>query len=73
MAKKYIVIELQTSADGTVGNIVTAHDTQSQAESKWHTVLAAAAISQLPAHACVLMDNEGMPLDYRCYYHESED
>ena len=69
---KYIVIEIQTNANGTVGNIVTAHDTRAAAESTFHTVLASAAISALPSHAAVLMDNEGSIIDSRCYTHEPE-
>ena len=64
---KYIVIELQTNADGTVGNIVTAYDDRNAAESQYHTVLAAAAISTLPVHAACLMDTTGRLLDRGCY------
>ena len=41
---KYIVIELQVQ-DGTVANIVTAHDNLQQARAKYHSVLSAAAVS----------------------------
>ena len=70
MVDKYIVIELQTYADGTVGNIVTSHDTRDAAESKFHTVLAAAAISQLPCHAAIILGNDGFVIDNKCYKHE---
>ena len=66
---KYIVIELQTAASGSVTNIVTSHDTLQQAESKYHTVLAAAAVSDLPCHAAVLMDSEGGFMEARHYEH----
>lgn len=66
---KYVVIELQTNSDGTVGNLVTAHDTRNAAESAYHSVLAAAAISALPKHAAVLLTSEGTLLDSRCYEH----
>ena len=66
---KYIVIELQTAADGKVGSLVTAHDTLAQAESKYHAVLSAAAVSAVPAHSATLLDSDGQPLDYRCYHH----
>lgn len=36
---KYIVVELQTNNDGTVGNLVDAYDNRDQAESKFHLVL----------------------------------
>ena len=66
---KFIVIELQTNGDGTVGNLVTAHDTRNEAESAYHSVLAAAAISALPRHAAVLLTSEGTLIDSRCYEH----
>ena len=70
---KYIVIELQTNADGTVGNLVTSHDSRDAAESKYHTVLAAAAVSALPCHAATLLTSEGFPLEHKSYKHgESE-
>lgn len=66
----YVVLEIQTNADGTVGNLVTAYEARSSAESAFHSVLAAAAISALPTHAAVLMTNEGSVIDSRCYTHE---
>ena len=66
---KYILIELQTNRDGTVGNIVTAYDELPQAESAWHSVLAAAAISTLPVHAAVLVNSLGEVVESRCYTH----
>ena len=69
---KYIVIEMQTNQDGTVGNIVTPYDTQPDAESKYHTVLAAAAVSALPEHAALLFTSQGTVLESKCYYSEAE-
>lgn len=69
---KYIVIELQTGADGKVGNIVTDHDTQAEAEHKYHAVLSAAAISTVPVHAAILMDNTGFVLERKAYKHTTE-
>ena len=69
---KYIVMEIQTNATGTVGNLVNAYDTQNAAESQYHTVLAAAAISQLPEHAAVLMTSRGQLLETKWYRHEQE-
>ena len=68
----YIVVEIQTNLNGTVGNIVTAYADRNQAESKYHTVLAAAAVSSLPSHACVLMTNEGHMIASAAYHHQQE-
>jgi hypothetical protein len=68
---KYIVIELQTLSDGSVANIVTAHDTINEAQSKYHGVLASAAISAVPIHAAVLLDNHGMVLETYAFEHKT--
>ena len=66
----YLVIEIQTAANGTVTTLTTQHPTQYEAESKYHTVLASAAISSLPAHAAVLMYHYGNVLMSQHYTHE---
>ena len=73
MAPVYIVVELQTAANGTVSNIVTTHADFNSAESKFHTVLAAAAISSVPKHAAILMSEEGFPMRHECYTHIEEE
>ncbi len=69
--EKYVVVELQTMEDGKVANLVTQHDTREEAESKFHSVLATAAISGLPVHGAVLMNNHCFVLDTRCYGQEA--
>ena len=56
---KYIILEMQTNADGTVGTIVTAKDELNEATSAFYMILAAAAVSSVPLHAAVLMMNNG--------------
>ena len=68
---KYIVLELQTNADGSVGTLISSYDEQPQAESKYHSVLAAAAVSAIPCHACVLMTSEGQQLESKTYKREA--
>lgn len=70
MPIKYVVIELQTNGDGSVANITTAYDTRNAAESAYHTILAAAAISALPMHAAALLSSDGTLIDSYCYEHE---
>lgn len=64
---KYIVVELQTNQDGTVGNIVYSYDELPAAYSKYYAVLSAAAVSQLPKHAAVMMTGEGYLMESRCF------
>lgn len=66
---KYLVIELQTDAEGHVGNIITAHDTKLEAEAKYHTVLAAAAVSSVRQHGAVLLTSLGKFLESDCFSH----
>lgn len=65
----YIVIELQTNPDGTVGNIVSAYASRDQAFQKYHTILAAAAVSTLPVHAAVILDNKGLQIAAQYFEH----
>lgn len=66
---QYIVIELQTNADGTVGNLVHSYTNQLEAESKYHQVLASAAVSTLPIHAAILIMSDGTYLESKEYRH----
>lgn len=64
---KYIVIEIQKSAEGVVGNFVFSFDTIAAAESKYHAILSAAAVSGLPCHAAVLMNETGYCVKHECF------
>ena len=66
----YIVIELQTVNESTVANIVNAYTEQKVAEQKYHTILAAAAVSSLPCHAAVMLDEKGRMIKSEFYTHE---
>lgn len=65
----FIVIELQKNAEGVVSNIVTAFDTLAEAESKYYSILAAAAISKVPVHSAIIVSEEGFPVKHQCYKH----
>lgn len=66
----FIVIELQTNPNGTVGNIVSAYPTQDEAFSKYHNILSYAAVSSLPCHAAAILDNKGMQIAAQYFEHE---
>lgn len=65
----YIVIELQKNVDGVVGNIVTTHDTLAEAQSKYYSILASAAVSNLPVHSAIIVSEEGFAVDSKCFKH----
>ena len=67
---KFIVVEIQTAQDGTVATLINSYDSRREAESRYHTILAAAAISTLPIHAAMLMTEHGKPIKYEAYDNE---
>ena len=68
---QYIVIELQ-STGSSVSNIVSKYSTLNEAESKFHQILGAAAISNVPVHSAVILTDEGYSLKHECYKHITE-
>ena len=66
---KYIVIELQKNAEGQVSNIVTEHANLAEADSKYYSILAVAAVSVVPVHSATIVSEEGFPVKYQCYKH----
>lgn len=69
---KYVVVELQDN--GTqVANIVTSFDSVYQAEQKYHQVLAAAAVSQVPVHSAIMLNSEGQYIKSEGYDHRQSE
>lgn len=72
---QYYIVEIQTYADGTFGHLVhwesdeNAGMARMKGESKFHEVLAAAAISELPCHSAIMFTTEGFPIMHQCYKH----
>ena len=66
---KYIVIEMQKNTEGQVANLVTDHNTLAEAESKFYTILASAAINDVPVHSAIIVSEEGFPVKHNCYKH----
>ena len=63
----YIVMEIQKS--NTVATIVSTYETRNEAENKYHTILAYAAISNIPKHSAVLFTEEGDYIKHECFEH----
>lgn len=66
---KYIVIEIQSN-NGSVGHLFDAYDDWNLAQSKYHTVLAAAAVSAVEVHTAILCNDSGETLEYFSYEHK---
>ena len=73
---QYYIIEIQQYANGEYGHIVHfAYDADAakarlKAESKYHQVLAAAAVSELQSHSATLLTADGRCVMNQCYKHE---
>ena len=65
----YLVIEIQKNSDGTIGNLVFVYDNINAAESKYHTILAAAAVSSVAVHSAVLLNETGYHVKHESYNH----
>lgn len=68
----YLVIELQTTNDVT-SHLAWSYDNIEQAESKYHAILSAAAISTIPIHAAAILNQEGNNVKSWYYMHEAAD
>lgn len=72
---QFYIIELQQYVNGEWGHIVHfAYDADAtkarlKAESKYHEVLAAAAISELPSHSATLLGSDGRAIMNQRYIH----
>lgn len=68
----YFICEIQTSNEGSATLPLLSAATIQEAESKYHQILAYAAISTLPKHSAIIFDDEGLPIQSQCYKHEAE-
>lgn len=73
---QYYILEIQQSAPNTYAHIVhpvfneDATVARLQAESTYHSVLAAAAVSTLLSHSASLIAADGRAIMSHCYTHE---
>lgn len=66
----YAVVELQKMNDTTLSHLTDSYQTINEAYSKYHTVLAAAAISTVPLHSAVILSETGDVLATEHFTHE---
>ena len=67
----YIVMEMQTIGETAIVP-PSVYSDRNTAERAYHLVLAAAAVSNVPIHAAVLMTSEGETLERKVYTHMPE-
>ena len=68
----YLVLEIQKTGNQIATNI-WAFETRNEADAKFYTVLAAAAISSVPLHAAALLTEDGGCIKNESYNHELEE
>lgn len=69
---KYLVIEIQKFDTGAVSTPTYAYDNINAAEAKYHAILSSAAVSALPVHSAVLMNETGYLIRSQSYEHVPE-
>ena len=67
---RYIVIEIQGQSDKTT-TIVNDYDDINQAKSRFHAILSAAAVSEVPIHSAALLSDEGKCIKNEFFLHET--
>ena len=65
----YTVIEMQTNGSTTAIVPPQVYQRREDAESRWHTIMAAAAVSQVEIHTAVILNQDGNMEKSGSYYH----
>ena len=68
---KIIVTEIQKFEDGTMTTPSFAYENINDADAKYHSILASAAKSALPVHACIMFDEQGCFRKSEYYTHDA--
>lgn len=66
----FIVIEYQTNAEGQTAMLNNAYADSREAESKYHQILSAAALSGLPKHGAIMFTEDGF-IGQSCYTNQT--
>ena len=67
---KFVVVETQKNADGSVVTIATVHEGRNAAEQQYHNVLSYAAVSSLPCHSAIMFDECSNYVKAEAFVHE---
>ena len=68
----YTTIENQVRTDGTYGLLYDHYDNIDRAYAKLYTILAAAAVSEIPYHSGHLLRSDGLVLESRVFDRRGE-
>ena len=67
----YYIIEIQDNPGTSHALLYYTEETRNQAMSKFHAVMTYAAISDVPYHTCLVLDEQGKYIARECYQHYS--
>ena len=65
----YYIVEIQDTPGTSAALLHYTEETRNAAMSKFHSIMSYAAISTIPYHTCVVMDEQGKYLARECYEH----
>ena len=68
----YIVMEVQGNSENAA-TLISNYSNRNEADSKFHQILSAAAVSNVPIHSAVLLTDTGKMLKSEYYEHKSEE
>ena len=68
----FIVIEIQKNGE-EIATIVNTYDNHFSAESKYYSVLSAAALSSVKKHGAILLTEDGVCIRSEVYEHKTEE
>lgn len=62
---------IETQVNGNTGAIcpVITRETRNEAEASYHTILAAAAVSNVDVHGAIILSEDCIPVMYKSYDH----
>lgn len=66
----FVVVEVQSNSDGTVGTLVNNYESEQEAASKYHQILASGAVSQIYKHCAFILSDDGYCTKSEGYRHE---
>ena len=68
----FVVVEVQSNEDRTVGVITTNYENEQEAAAKYHQILASGALSDVYKHSAFVLSDDGWCMKSECYKHEQE-
>jgi len=68
----YIIQEIQTNGTQTALTPAATYTDKNQAESRFHTILASAAVSSVEVHTVMMYDEHGNVIKREFYEHLSD-